>query len=169
MEFTNEMRYDDLCRMIANGQAISEADKLFIRDYKIIKWEAAVKALAVAKEAEAALRKEVLAEAFAFDPEALREGTENVELGGGYKLKAVFKITRTLNNENEGVERALAKIEKKGGEVGELIAERLVRWTPELSMTEYKKLPDNFKSIIDEIVISKPASASLALVVPKSA
>ena len=38
------------------------------RDAKILAWEAAVKALAAAKDAEAALRKEVLAEAFAFDP-----------------------------------------------------------------------------------------------------
>lgn len=137
------------------------------RDAKILAWEAAVKALAAAKDAEAALRKEVLAEAFAFDPEALREGTENFELGNGYKLKAVFKISRNLNNENEAVDKVLSKIEKTGPE-GAFIAERLVKWKPELSVTEYKKLPEKFKKLFDEVVTSKEAMPSLELVAPKS-
>ena len=137
------------------------------RDAKILAWEAAVKALAAAKDAEAALRKEVLAEAFAFDPEALREGTENFELGNGYKLKAVFKISRNLNNENEAVDKVLSKIEKTGPE-GVFIAERLVKWKPELSITEYKKLPEKFKKLFDEVVTSKEAIPALELVAPKS-
>ena len=137
------------------------------RDAKILAWEQAVKALAAAKDAEAALRKEVLAEAFAFDPEALREGTENFELGNGYKLKAVFKISRNLNNENEAVDKVLSKIEKTGPE-GVFIAERLVKWKPELSITEYKKLPEKFKKLFDEVVTSKEAIPSLELVAPKS-
>ena len=137
------------------------------RDAKILAWEAAVKALAAAKDAEAALRKEVLAEAFAFDPEALREGTENFELGNGYKLKAVFKISRNLNNENEAVDKVLSKIEKTGPE-GAFVAERLVKWKPELSVSEYKKLPEKFKKLFDEVVTSKEAMPSLELVAPKS-
>ena len=137
------------------------------RDAKILAWEAAVKALAAAKDAEAALRKEVLAEAFALDPEALREGTENFELGNGYKLKAVFKISRNLNNENEAVDKVLSKIEKTGPE-GAFIAERLVKWKPELSVSEYKKLPEKFKKLFDEVVTSKEAMPSLELVAPKS-
>ena len=137
------------------------------RDAKILAWETAVKALAAAKDAEAALRKEVLAEAFAFDPEALREGTENFELGNGYKLKAVFKISRNLNNENEAVDKVLSKIEKTGPE-GAFIAERLVKWKPELSVSEYKKLPEKFKKLFDEVVTSKEAMPSLELVAPKS-
>ena len=137
------------------------------RDAKILAWEAAVKALAAAKDAEAALRKEVLAEAFAFDPEALREETENFELGNGYKLKAVFKISRNLNNENEAVDKVLSKIEKTGPE-GAFIAERLVKWKPELSVSEYKKLPEKFKKLFDEVVTSKEVMPALELVAPKS-
>ena len=137
------------------------------RDAKILAWEQAVKALAAAKDAEAALRKEVLAEAFAFDPEALREGTENFELGNGYKLKAFFKISRNLNNENEAVDKVLSKIEKTGPE-GAFVAERLVKWKPELSVSEYKKLPEKFKKMIDEVVTSKEATPALELVAPKS-
>ena len=137
------------------------------RDAKILAWEESVKALAAAKEAEAALRREALAETFQFDPEALREGTENFELGNGYKLKAVFKISRNLNNENDAVDKVLSKIEKAGAE-GQFIAERLVKWKPELSVSEYKKLPEKFKKMIDEVVTSKEATPSLELVAPKS-
>ena len=137
------------------------------RDAKILQWQESVKALAAAKDAEAALRREVLAEAFQFDPEALREGTENFELGNGYKLKAVFKISRNLNNENEAVDKVLSKIEKTGPE-GQFVAERLVKWKPELSVSEYKKLPEKFKKLFDEVVTSKEAMPSLELVAPKS-
>ena len=137
------------------------------RDALIPQWQEATKALAAAKEAESALRAEVLKNAFSFNPEALREGTENFELGNGYKLKAVFKISRNLNNENEAVDKVLSKIEKTGPE-GAFIAERLVKWKPELSVSEYKKLPEKFKKLFDEVVTSKEAIPSLELVAPKS-
>ena len=137
------------------------------RDAKILAWQDAVKTLAAAKEAEATLRKEVLGDCYGFNPEALREGTENVELGNGYKLKAVFKISYTFNNAEDGVDKALSKIEKAGTE-GAFIAERLVRWKPELSVTEYKKLPEKFKKLIDEVLVTKESTPSLELVAPKS-
>lgn len=142
-------------------------DETASRDAKILAWQAAVEALAVAKDAEATLRRQVLAEAFAFEPEALREGTENFELGSGYKLKAVFKIARSLNNSDDAVDKALTRIEKTGAE-GQFVAERLVKWKPELSVSEYKKLPDKLKKIIDEVVTSKEATPSLELIAPKS-
>ncbi len=137
------------------------------RDAKILQWQESVKALAAAKDAEAALRREVLTDCFGFDPDALREGTENVELGNGYKLKAVFKISRNLNNENDAVDKVLSKIEKTGPE-GQFVAERLVKWKPELSVSEYKKLPEKFRKMIDEVVTSKEATPSVELVEPKS-
>jgi len=137
------------------------------QDALIVQWQEAAKTLAAAKETESALRAEVLKNAFAFDPEALREGTENIELGAGYKLKAVFKINRSFVGGQEAVEKALQKIEKTGPE-GEFIAERLVKWKPELSITEYKTLPDKFRKVIDEIVTSKEATPALELVAPKS-
>lgn len=137
------------------------------RDAKILGWQDSVKALAAAKEAEATLRKEVLADCYGFNSEALREGTENIELGNGYKLKAVFKISYTLNNAEDGVDKALSKLEKAGPE-GAFIAERLVRWKPELSVSEYKKLDAKYKKFIDEVLVTKEATPSLELVAPKS-
>lgn len=135
------------------------------RDAKILQWQEAVKALAVAKEAEAALRNEVIAANFASHKE--EEGTENIELGNGYKLKAVFKLSYTLDNKEEGVDKALTKLEKMGAE-GQFVAERLVRWKPELSVSEYKKLAEKYKKIIDEVLTTKPGLPSLELIEPKS-
>lgn len=137
------------------------------RDALILQWEEAAKNLATAKEVEASLRAEVLKTAFVFSNDELREGTENVELGQGYKLKAVFKTSRNFAGGQEAVEKALQKIEKTGAE-GEFIAERLVKWKPDLSVSEYKKLPEKFKRIIDEVLTAKPATPSLELVAPKS-
>lgn len=136
------------------------------RDAKILEWQEAVKQLAAAKNAEAALRKQVLVECFDFEADD-REGTQNVELGNGYKLKAVFKLNRRLNNKDEAVDKVLTKIEKSGAE-GQFIAERLVKWKPELALSEYKKLPEKFKKLIDEVLTASPGMPALELVVPKS-
>lgn len=136
------------------------------RDALIMKWQDSVKALAAAKEAEAELRKTVLTECFDFDKDD-REGTENVELGKGFKLKAVFKLNRRLNNKDEAVDKVLSKIEKSGAE-GEFIADRLVKWKPELALSEYKKLPEKFKKLIDGVLTATPGTPSLELVEPKS-
>lgn len=137
------------------------------RDLKIQAWIKASNELAVAKEAESKLRQEVLNECFSFDPEALREGTENCELGNGYKLKAAFKISRSLGSDVEAIEKLLQKIEKSGPE-GEFIAERLVKWKAEISITEYKKLPEKVAKIVNELLVSKPATPSLEFVEPKA-
>lgn len=134
------------------------------RDAKIMQWTEAAKKLAEAKEVELALRNEVIALNFEGHKES---GTENVELGNGYKLKAVFKLNYRLNNTDDAVDKALSKLEKAGTE-GAFIAERLVKWKPELSVTEYGKLDPKFKKIIDEVITTSPGAPSLELVEPKS-
>lgn len=134
---------------------------------KLLSWDWAAKALEQAKTLEMQLRKEILAELYDFDATVdLREGTENLELGNGYKLKAVFKVSRKLENKNGETKRALEKIQEyfDGGFV---IAERLVKWSPELSTSEYKKLPADIRTVIDTCVTTKPSTPSLEIVEPK--
>lgn len=132
------------------------------RDQLILEWDKAKKELNRLKELEMNLRNQIIATDFANHK---AEGTENVDLGGGYKLKAVFKTTYSFTDK-ELVDAALTKIEKLGAE-GEYIAERLVKFKPELSVSEYKKLDTAYKAIIDEILVTKPATPSLELVIPK--
>jgi hypothetical protein len=65
------------------------------------------------------------------------------------------------------IEKALSKIEKDG-ESGELIAERLVKWTPELSLTEYKQLSDKYRKIIDDVIITSEGTPTLEIKEPKA-
>ena len=133
-------------------------------------WDESKKALEVAKENEMKQRKAVVD--FAFD-QSKTSGTENIELGNGYKAKAVKKINYSfIKDANEkvdkkAIEKALCKIEKDGA-VGELIAERLVQWTPKLSLSEYKQLSDKHKKAIDTVVVTKEAAPSLSIVAPKA-
>ena len=127
-------------------------------------------ALEVAKEAELEARK--LAVMFMHDP-AKSGTTENVELGGGYKATMKVPVRYGFVQNAEGktdkarIEKALSKIEKTG-QAGELIAERLVKWTPELSLTEYKQLPDNFRKIIDDVIVTSEGTPTLEIKEPKA-
>ena len=134
---------------------------------KLLAWDHAKKALEAAKANEAALRQEVLKDFYDFGGESdLREGTENLELGNGYKLKAVFKLSRKLENKGGETSEALRVIAERF-EGGKLYAERLVKWSPELSVSEYKKLPANIQEVIDSCVTTKAATPSLEIVEPK--
>lgn len=134
---------------------------------KLLAWDHAKKALDAAKALESSLRQEVLKDFYDFGGESdLREGTENLELGNGYKLKATFKLSRKLENKNGETSEALRAIAEIF-EGGKLYAERLVKWSPELSVSEYKKLPTNIREVIDSALTSKAATPSLEIVEPK--
>jgi hypothetical protein len=120
------------------------------------------------KALEAEARKVCVDDYFA----QAKEGTNNADLGNGYTLKAVVKNNYRLAA-NDKVDDALAQIEKLG-EKGKFLAERVVRYKPDLSLTEYKNLDlaDNVdkavKDIIDGILTIQPGMPSLEIVPPKT-
>lgn len=133
------------------------------RDTLIQNWLDAKSAAASAVELERNLRQAVM---LAFYPEQQPEkGTFNQELGNGYKLKFGFKQNISLNATL--VNDVLSEIERSS-EDGRFIAERLVKFKPELSLTEYNNLSDNHRRIIDRIVTTKPASPTIEFVEPKA-
>jgi len=148
----------------------TEAEFIAERDRLLLSWEESKRALEVAKEKEMEQRKAVVA--FAFDPNK-ESGTERIELGNGYQAKAVKKINYGFVKTEDGklnkaaIDKALAKIEKDGA-MGELIAERLVKWTPDLSLTEYKQLPEKYKKIIDEVIVTSEGAPTLEIIAPKA-
>ena len=148
----------------------TEAEFIAERDRLLLSWEESKKVLEVAKEKEMEQRKAVVA--FAFDPNK-ESGTERIEIGNGYQAKAVKKINYGFVKTEDGklnkaaIDKALAKIEKDGA-MGELIAERLVKWTPDLSLTEYKQLDEKFKKIIDEVIVTSEGAPTLEIIAPKT-
>lgn len=125
-------------------------------------WETAKDALKVAQDAEMKARK--YCTAFLLAGEAPTGGTQRASLGNG--TEAVFKqpIKYSFVKNQAGkldkvaIEKALSKIEEEG-EVGALIAERIVNWKPELSLTEYKKLTPGHKKIIDKVIVTSQDGA----------
>lgn len=105
---------------------------------------------------------------------AAGEGTTNFELGNGYKLKAVKKLNYRLAA-NDKVDDALDAISKVGkdGE-GKFIAERMVKYDPRLSLTEYKALdPTNpthkkIKELVDGVLTITDGAPTLEIVEPKA-
>lgn len=134
-------------------------------------WHRASGELAKAKKAEMELRVQV---AVAIFPNAVI-GTNNVDLPGGWLIKLVRKHNFSLKNTVDGseTEKALDAIEAMGNE-GPFIADRLVKWSPELSITEYKKLSKDspghvkIKELIDSVLTVSDAAPALELVAPKA-
>jgi len=152
-------------------QPLPETDKIFWRDHLLSRWQMAQDTLAAAKAAEMDLRKQIVA--FSFDP-TKQSGTERIELGNGYELKAVKKLNYGFVKRGDGsnkldkgaVDLALTKIEQSGP-AGAYIADNLVKWEPTLSLTEYKKLDEPLKKIIDAVIVTSDGAPSLEIVPPK--
>lgn len=90
--------------------------------------------LAALKVEELELRKYIVNRAF---PNKT-EGMNTVELGQGYELKATVKYNYRLAD-NDTVESGLDKIAKLGNE-GPFIADRLIGWTPNFYVSEYREI-----------------------------
>jgi hypothetical protein len=153
------------------------------RDNAILTWRHDKQQLDFWKGNEAARRAEVTAICF---PEA-KKGTQRYPLGSGYALKLVYGYNYKLGNKEmvdpinpgeaipvrkqvEMLEDAIAEL----GNEGPFLAQRLIKWTPELVEREYLALDsDNethmkAKALIDAILTITPASPQLALEEPKA-
>jgi hypothetical protein len=148
----------------------TEEEFIAERDRLLALHETAKQELEAAKEKEMILRKKCVD--FAFDQDK-KSGTENIALANGYKAKAVKKLTYGFVQNDEGlvdkdaIEKALVKIEQDGT-AGKMIAERLIKWTPSLSLTEYKQLTPAHKQAIDEVIVTKEGAPTLTIVPPKA-
>lgn len=138
------------------------------QDQCLMQWETLKRQLANAKEAEMNMRKYVVKRAF---PSAV-EGTNTIDLGNGYSLKAAVKFNYRLK-ENNIVESCLDRIAKIGNQ-GSFIAERLVNWTPSFLLTEYRELQEmdtaeakDILNIVYEMLIIDDAAPTLTIAEPK--
>lgn len=123
---------------------------------RLTAWTEAQKAATYWKDEEMRLRKEIFEDAF---PSPL-EGVNRVDLPGGWKLKGTYKLTRKVD------EAALPSILDRLREKN-VSPDRLIKWKPELSTGEYKKLPGEVMAIVDEILEIKPATPSIEFEAPK--
>lgn len=123
------------------------------------KWHEAQDALQKAKEAEAYLSKKVVEEFFSNVPQDA-EGTFSLPLGGGYKLKSQYRLTRKINA--EALQELKADLEANGVDV-----DALVHWTPSIVMGQYRTLSMEQKQLFDEVIESKQSTPSISIEAPK--
>lgn len=123
------------------------------------KWHEAQDALQQAKEAEADLSKKVVEEFFSNVPQDA-EGTFSLPLGGGYKLKSQYRLTRKINA--EALQELKADLEANGVDV-----DALVHWTPSIVMGQYRTLSMEQKQLFDEVIESKQSTPSISIEAPK--
>lgn len=102
-----------------------------------------------------------------------KEGTNTLEIGSGFVLKAEYKynynLSKVLKNDAKEVigvlDDSLDVYERETEDKS--AAERLVKWSPEISVTEYKRMKDNaaFRHIAPFLTI-KPGMPTLSIVAP---
>lgn len=132
-----------------------EQDKLLAAWRKASDDKRAVTAL------ELELREQVIA-VFSTETDEMHKGTETVDLGfGRYELKIVHKLSYKLG-ENDAVKAALSQI-AVSMEGGAILADRLVSWKPEISVSEYDKLTGGLRGIIDRVLTIKPAQKTIEI------
>lgn len=102
-----------------------------------------------------------------------KEGTNTLEIGAGYVLKADHKynynLAKILKNDRFEVVAVLDdRLDEYQRETEDkAAAERLVKWSPEISVTEYKRMKDTnaFRHIAPFLTI-KPGMPTLKIVAP---
>lgn len=127
------------------------------------KWFLLKQQLAEVKAAEAMLRSRIFKH---FVPAPV-EGTNTVPLndGTGAELKAVHVINRDVDQgELEALREAMFA---EGSNLPQLHLDQLVRWKPEVVMSEYRKLPDAERQVFERALIIKPGSPQMDIKIPK--
>ena len=126
-------------------------------DNLLLEWRDSQLELNVAKKKERILRDKIVKELF---DDSVEEGTENIDLGNDYYLKATKKLSYTLDKNNDKIIEVTKKLNPE-------VAKRLVTWSSKLSTREYKIISDEDKALINEVLTIRVSAPTLSLVEPK--
>jgi hypothetical protein len=140
--------------------------KFWNKDGILKAWQESRENLDQWKEREAALRKAV----FELEFPSPTEGTQRIPLGNGYQLKAVYPLRYECGNKQadcDRVEAGLTELATLGQEAA-FVADRLVKWLPEIAIKEYRDLKPEYKVIVDKFVTIKPGMPQLEIEAPKA-
>lgn len=146
---------DDVPPLPPEAKAAVE-QRLF--DAMLKEWEEAVDLAAQYKATENELRRQIFARSFP-NP---KEGMNRLPLLDGRTIKADYKINRKLE------EATLPACLQAVKEYGAANADLLVRYKPELSITEWRALSDEAKLIFADAVIATPGLPTLEIETPKA-
>ena len=143
---------------------------------QVLAWVNSVTAKNLAVEAEREQRQ--LTKTLCFP--TVKRGVQRYALDNGYKVKLQQTYTYKLgikeiaadnpiNKQVEALQEAIAEL----GNEGPMLADRLIRWKPELVDSEYRKLNVEFpvekaaKELIDQLLTITEGSPQMELEEPK--
>jgi hypothetical protein len=186
------MRIGKVEAQVAAGEAVKETPEEFVirRDREISEWLGAKRTLESAKPIELDAREKVTTTLFPTP----KKGTNRYHLNGGYSIKLVHGTNYTLGDkdkvEGEGEEARKVPVAEqvrdmlfkvyehltasgKTADEANAFLGQIVVWKPELHEKTYLTLDTTnnvdavTKSIIDEILTTKPATPQLTFETPK--
>lgn len=120
----------------------------------LTQWQDAQDALKDAKALELELREKIVERYFKGVNDA---GTYHAQVG-----ERDVVLTKKFNYKLDQ-KTTLAAQQAVAEKVGQVLAARVVKWKPELSLTEYKQLPDEARAIIDEVLTITPATPAIEI------
>lgn len=123
---------------------------------KLEQWYALKDQLKTLSEKEMSLRKEI-AEGYFPNP---IEGTNTVDIGGGYALKGQFKYNRKVDTP------ILLNLKEKFL-ANKIRVDALVEFKPSLVLKEYRQLTEEERTLFDGCLIITPASPTIEITAPK--
>lgn len=131
----------------------------------LVRWYELSEQLSKLKSAEAMLRARI----FNFYFKEPKEGTNTVPLndGTGAVVKGTHVLNRAVDVGTLDALRATQAVEGYNGPKLEL--DKLVKYKPEVSISEYRKLTDEERTLFDSALIIKPGSPQLEITIPKRA
>lgn len=121
-------------------------------------WYSLNEQLSALKTREQLLRQKIFKGLFQ-DP---KEGTNSFELSDGFVVKGKYVINRTLD---EAGFKAAAEVLSEHG----IRTDSIVKYKPELVLSEYRKLTDEQRHLMDTVLIVKPGMPGLEIMQPKRA
>jgi hypothetical protein len=137
--------------------AFTEEQKARIND-----WQYAQQKARQWRETEMSLRAEVMGFAWPAYQNAPTAGTVYADIAAGYKLKYEQSFSYNLKDTPTAfVEEILNK------HFEPVAADLLVRWKPELSVSNYKKLTADEQRLFTPVLTIKPDAPKLELIAPK--
>ncbi len=123
-------------------------------------WENTKKQLDTLKKFEMECRKVIVHDSGFFDTNKT-SGTEHAALPGGYDLVSVKKENYTLTDANGETEEALTHFD-------DTLAALLVKWTPTLSVSTFKKLTAAEQAHFDKALEIRSGAPTLEIKAPKT-
>ena len=121
-------------------------------------WFKATKELAKVKAKEILLRTKIFKGKFPTP----REGTNNLDIGGGYFLKATHVINRAVDD--AAFKASLEAFAEAG-----IPTDKIVRYKPDLATGVYRELTEEQRNLFDTALIIKDGTPGLEITQPKRA